>query len=106
MNNVDTIEIDTIAKKDGLKFRKMSELAQVFLNELFGETPRFKVDEIVLDNGFWKIHVSYDEQLKDPNVLQKSLGIDVRRLRKEVRIDWNKQQVVGVTDWFPSGFES
>lgn len=103
MTDIDTIEVDKIAKKAGSKFRKLSELAQGFLKELIGELPRFQVEEIVHDDGFWRIHVSYDESLSEPNALQRSLGINVRRVRKEIRIDWNKQQVVALTDWHPAG---
>ena len=100
------IQIDEIAKRDAQKIKELSELAKKFIIELNAEhivlgTEDFEIEEVIHRDEKWIVSVSYFRKIKEPNELQKTLGILGRRVYKRITIDWKKRQVLGMSDWTP-----
>lgn len=84
-----------------IDLKEAIERAKQFIVELNGETEQVQVEEVILseDKQNWLVTVSYYKKIDSPNELQKTLGLEVRRVYKRIVIDNKTEEIIGMYNW-------
>jgi hypothetical protein len=84
-----------------IDLKEAIERAKQFIVELNGEPEQFQVEEVILseDKQNWLVTVSYYKKIDSPNELQKTLGLESRRVYKRIVIDNKTEEIVGLYNW-------
>lgn len=84
-----------------IDLRGAIERAKQFMVELNGETEQFQIEEVILseDKQNWLVTVSYYKKIDSPNDLQKTLGLEGRRVYKRIVIDNKTEEIIGMKSW-------
>ncbi|HLA94686.1 MAG TPA: hypothetical protein VK612_03120 [Pyrinomonadaceae bacterium] len=94
-------DIKAIAHRDASEIKRLSDLAERFIEELNGPQDQFELEEAELseDGKKWLLTISYLQTINKPNQLQKALGLSAHRVYKRISINKKELKVVGMSEW-------
>lgn len=81
--------------------RKAIEIAKGFVSEISGEPENLQLEEVSISEDKKKTEVvlSFDKKIKDPNSLQKALGLEGLRNVKKIIVENSTGEVLGMYNW-------
>lgn len=81
--------------------KKAIGIAKSFVSEVADESENLQLEEILLspDKKNTEVVLSFDKKIRDPNSLQKAIGLEGFRNVKKIIIENASGEVLGMYNW-------